>query len=45
MGDRLWPVSIALGLTLVVAVNGAFAWLALRHAPIVEPSYTESTHR
>lgn len=43
--DRLWPLSIALGLLLVVLVNGAFAWIAIGHAPIVEPSYTHAEHR
>lgn len=43
--DRVWPMSIAAGLLLVVLVNGAFLWTAIRHAPIVEPSYTNSSNR
>lgn len=41
----IWPVSIAAGLLLVVLVNGAFLWVALKNAPIVDSSYTNASHR
>ena len=34
-----WPVGIALGLALVVAVNIGMTWLAISDAPEVVPSY------
>jgi hypothetical protein len=34
-----WPVGIALGLALVVAVNLSVLWLALHHPVEIEPSY------
>jgi hypothetical protein len=42
--DR-WPFFLALGLTLMVVVNLAFAWIAVSTAPDIEPSYTRSQER
>lgn len=39
MSDRAWPMGIAAGLLVVVLVNVGFIWVALGHAPDVEPSY------
>ncbi|MEO8029228.1 MAG: hypothetical protein ABI765_00195 [Gemmatimonadota bacterium] len=37
---RLWPRAIWLGLTLVVLVNLAMAWIAVRGADPVVSSYS-----
>jgi hypothetical protein len=42
---RMWPVAIASGLLLVVVVNVAFIWVAVRTAPQIEPSYEHATVR
>jgi hypothetical protein len=34
-----WPLAIAVGLLLVVVVNALFAYLAVRGADAVVPSY------
>lgn len=40
-----WPMGIAAGLLIVVAVNVAFIWIALDTAPEVDPDYvTGSRH-
>ncbi len=39
------PVDMLNGAPIVVLVNGVFVWLALAHAPDVEPSYTHAVHR
>lgn len=37
--DHLWPMIIIIGLTLVIAVNAAFIYIAVRGADQVVPSY------
>lgn len=37
--DLAWPVGLALALTVVVLVNLAFIWVAVRGADPVAPSY------
>jgi hypothetical protein len=34
-----WPIAIAVGLLLVVAVNFSVLWIAWRHPVQIEPSY------
>lgn len=41
----MWPVAIASGLLLVVAVNLAFIWIAIETAPEIEPSYEHAAVR
>ena len=36
---RLWPIIIAVALTLVVLVNGIFIYIAVKGADTVVPSY------
>jgi hypothetical protein len=36
---RLWPVLIAIGMALVILVNGIFIYIAVRGADEVVPSY------
>lgn len=38
---RLWPWILAIGLALVVLVNGIFIWIALSGADEVAPSYSQ----
>lgn len=45
MSEMGWPIAIAVGLLVVVAVNGAFAWVAVREAPLIEASYTSTVDR
>ena len=40
-----WPIGIALGLGLVVAVNVTMIWLANRNAPEIESSYVHAVKR
>lgn len=40
-----WPVFIAIGLGLVVLVNGVMIAVAVANAPDVDPSYTNSQDR
>jgi len=37
----LWPVAIAVGLTLVVLVNAIFIYIAVKGADDVAPSYVQ----
>jgi len=39
-GSRLWPALIAVGLALVILVNGIFIYIAVKGADDVVPSYT-----
>ncbi|MEQ1504890.1 MAG: hypothetical protein ABMB14_21830 [Myxococcota bacterium] len=45
MSERIWPIAIAAGLLFVIAVNGGMVYLAVNHAPIIEPSYTHAVVR
>lgn len=36
---RRWPWGIAIGLVIVILVNALFAWVAIRGADTIEPSY------
>ena len=38
-----WPIGIAVGLLVVIAVNFSVLYLALRHPIEIEPSYTAET--
>lgn len=38
-----WPLGIAAGLLLVVAVNLAMAWYAVHNPPTIVPSYDTET--
>ena len=38
-----WPIGIALGLLLVVAVNFSVLWIALRHPVEIDPSYESAS--
>jgi hypothetical protein len=38
-----WPIGIALGLVMVIAVNFSVLYLALHHPIEIEPSYTAET--
>lgn len=41
--DRRWPWAIAIGLAIVIAVNVAFAWVAIRNPdPLVRSYQTEA---
>jgi hypothetical protein len=40
-----WPWAIGLGLLLVVLVNATFAYVAIRTAPQIEPSYEHAAVR
>ena len=42
--DRTWPIAIVIGFTLMMLVNGAFIYIAVRGADQVVPSYV-SEHR
>lgn len=37
-----WKIGIALGLGLVICVNIAFAWVAVKNQPQIETSYVET---
>ena len=39
--DHLWPWLLAIGLALVVLVNGIFIWIAVSGADEVAPSYNQ----
>jgi hypothetical protein len=39
--DHLWPWFLAIGLALVVVVNGIFIWIAVNGADEVAPSYSQ----
>ena len=39
--DHLWPWLLAIGLALVVLVNGIFIWIAVSGADDVAPSYNQ----
>ena len=39
--DHLWPWLLAIGLALVMLVNGIFIWIAVSGADEVAPSYTQ----
>ena len=40
---RVWPLIIAIALTVVVIVNGVFIWIAVSGADEVAPSYDSET--
>jgi hypothetical protein len=42
---KIWPLGIALGLFLVIAVNLAFIWIAVSNAPDVDPVYVSGDRR
>lgn len=37
--DRTWPLAILIGFGLMILVNAAFAWIAVRGAEPVAASY------
>jgi hypothetical protein len=37
--DRAWPIGILIGFTLMILVNAAFIYIAVRGADQVVPSY------
>lgn len=41
--DRVWPWAITIGLLVVIAVNAVFAYVAIRGADSVVPSYATET--
>ena len=39
--DWLWPVIITVALVLVIAVNAAFIYIAVKGADAVDPAYVQ----